>query len=558
MNHILSWNYRGIGVAMTVQALRDLVSHFRPSILFLCETKAKKRKVDHHRHILAFDYGFIVDAVSRSGGLALFWKNDVSVSVLSSCKNFIHTKVEMNAINFSGYLTGVYGDPVASLRKNVWSSISNLRVSNNKAWLCCGDFNEVLNQNEKQGLRPSDDRAIQCFREFLDYNSLQDMNLKGCQYTWSNNREFGLVRERIDRILCNGPWLFKFPDSTLIALPALGSDHSPLVLQLPKNKIRKSKAFCYEEFWEDHEELPSIIDCAWSMLNAVSIVDNIKNVQAGLKDWSTQKFKHAPNEIARLKKQIVKLENSSDRGTRHAEINKCKELISKLWDQEELYWRARSRLQWLKGGNKNSKYFHATTLQRRSRNKVARLKDSSGVWVDEENGLKELIRSYFSSLFETTNPTMTSNVTNLIQPRVTHAMNQGLLKPVEEWEVKHAVFSLGTHKSPGPDGLNGLFFQKHWDSVKGDVINLVQNFFTLGVLPKELNETHIALIPKSAMSEEVSQFRLISCCNFSYKIISKVMAERMKGIMQCLVSDSQSAFVKGRQIQDNVLIAHET
>lgn len=286
MNHFMSWNCRGIGVAMTIRALRDLVSQYRPSILFLCETKAKRRKVDHLRRLLTFDHGFVVNAVGRSGGLALFWKDDVSVSIASFCKNFIHAKVEMNEISFSGYVTGVYGDPIANLRKSVWDKISNLNVPNNQAWLCLGDFNEVLAQHEKQGLRPSDNRNIEEFQNFLIHNNLQDMELKGCRYTWSNNREDGLVRERIDRSLCNGPWLFKFPDSTLTALPALGSDHSPLVLQLQKRNVRSQRNFKFEEFWVGHDELPLVINNEWSRPNFSSIVDKINNTRKGLDVWS--------------------------------------------------------------------------------------------------------------------------------------------------------------------------------------------------------------------------------------------------------------------------------
>lgn len=553
----MSWNCRGIGVAMTVRALRDLVSHYHPSLLFLCETKAKKRKVDHLRRILAFDHGFVVDASGRSGGLALFWKNDVTVSVLSFCKNFIHTKVDINDSSFSGYVTGVYGDPIASLRKLVWNKISNLHVPRNKPWLCCGDFNSILSQDEKLGLRPSDNRCIELFRSFLDHNNLLDMELKGCKYTWCNNRESGLVQERIDRMLSNGPWQFAFPDATLTALPALGSDHTPLILQLQKQRIRRYKRFSYEEFWDGHEELPVVVDSGWGNSSSNSIVEKINNVRRALEDWSTQKFKKAPIKIAKLKKTVMRLENANDAHMKFDEIKKCKEEIGKLWEQEELYWRARSRLQWLKGGDKNSKYFHATTIHKRSRNRITRLKDGTGVWIEDDRGLQSRIKDHFSSLFDSSNPTTSCEITSLIQPKIDADTNHYLIRPVEEWEVKQAVFGLGANKAPGPDGLSGLFYQKHWNSIKSDVVQLVSTFFSSAVFPKDINETHIALIPKVARPEEVGQLCPISCGNFIYKVISKVMADRLKGLMKGLISDSQSAFVGGRQIQDNIFIAHE-
>lgn len=86
---------------------------------------------------------------------------------------------------------------------------------------------------------------------------------------------------------------------------------------------------------------------------------------------------------------------------------------------------------------------------------------------------------------------------------------------------------------------------------------MVQDFFSTGQFSPSLNETIITLVPKVSSPEEVTQFRPISCCNLLYKVLSKTLTERMKGIMGAIITDNQSGFVKGRLIQDNVLIAHE-
>lgn len=112
-------------------------------------------------------------------------------------------------------------------------------------------------------------------------------------------------------------------------------------------------------------------------------------------------------------------------------------------------------------------------------------------------------------------------------------------------------------KALGPDGLNGMFYQKHWDVVKGDVCLAVINFFQHGVLPLEVNETVVTLIPKIPIPESINHLRPISCCNFIYKVISKIVVLRLKGFMNDLISPNQSAFVGGQLIQDNLLIAHE-
>ena len=119
------------------------------------------------------------------------------------------------------------------------------------------------------------------------------------------------------------------------------------------------------------------------------------------------------------------------------------------------------------------------------------------------------------------------------------------------------MFQLGAHKAPGPDGIPAFFFQAFWDIVKEDVTRAVQAFFHSGSLFKPLNHSYIVLIPKKPFPDEVSHFRPISLCNVIYKVISKVMVNRLKPIMDSLITPHQNAFIQGRNILDNILLARE-
>lgn len=139
---------------------------------------------------------------------------------------------------------------------------------------------------------------------------------------------------------------------------------------------------------------------------------------------------------------------------------------------------------------------------------------------------------------------------------VTEDMNVKLMAQVEDWEIKEAVFSIGALKAPGPDGFNALFFQKNWKTIKDDIGRAVKAFFHHGIISEEVNETLVALAPKVPLPESINQ-RPISCCNVVAKIISKIFVMRLKQFMGILISHNQSAFVGGRLIQDNLIIAHE-
>jgi len=119
------------------------------------------------------------------------------------------------------------------------------------------------------------------------------------------------------------------------------------------------------------------------------------------------------------------------------------------------------------------------------------------------------------------------------------------------------LLSLGREKAPGPNGFTALFYVKYWDCIKSSVLPAIGNFFTSNELPREQNHTFITLIPKKLGPSTVHHFRPISLCNIIYKIISKLLANRLKFLLSKIISPFQTAFVPGRHIQDNSILSHE-
>jgi hypothetical protein len=119
------------------------------------------------------------------------------------------------------------------------------------------------------------------------------------------------------------------------------------------------------------------------------------------------------------------------------------------------------------------------------------------------------------------------------------------------------LFAIGDFKAPGTDGMHAIFFKKFWAVIGNSVTTEVLEALNTGTVPVPCNETAIVLILKVNEPDLITQFKPISLCNVLYKIISKVLANRLKLILPEVISENQSAFVPGRLITDNALIAFE-
>lgn len=129
--------------------------------------------------------------------------------------------------------------------------------------------------------------------------------------------------------------------------------------------------------------------------------------------------------------------------------------------------------------------------------------------------------------------------------------------PVTGEEIKRAAFSIKGDSTPGADGMSGYFYQASWNIIGPQVVSEVQRFFQTGHLPLDWNFTQICLIPKITNPSKMTDLRSISLCSVIYKIVSKVLCHRLKRFLPEIVSDTQGAFVSGRLISDNILLAHE-
>ncbi|KAL0463002.1 UNVERIFIED_CONTAM: Retrovirus-related Pol polyprotein from type-1 retrotransposable element R2 [Sesamum latifolium] len=220
---------------------------------------------------------------------------------------------------------------------------------------------------------------------------------------------------------------------------------------------------------------------------------------------------------------------------------------------------AKAKALWLAEGDKNTAFFHAKANERKIRKEVRPLRDDKGLLISDLSKIRDIVQQYFGVIFRSTRPSesVICEAVESMEGRVTIAVNESLLRPFVEDEITIALKHMHPLKSPGPDGMPPLFYQKYWSIISPSVSSRVSDVLNKFSLDPLINFTHIVLIPKCPNLDNMSQFRPISLCNVVYKLISKVLANRLKPFLESIISSSQSAFIPGRLITDNVLVAYE-
>lgn len=212
--------------------------------------------------------------------------------------------------------------------------------------------------------------------------------------------------------------------------------------------------------------------------------------------------------------------------------------------QEEIFWKQKSWVAWLKEGERNTCFFHVSTLIRRRRNKVLKLKMADGTWCEQPDALKRMVSDFYQTLY-TSEPTASCKSADWHFPQLSHADRRWLNRSVSTTEIHDAIKHMGPFKAPGPDGFPPCFFQRYWHIIGERISHELQRMFATGRIPSNLNTSIICLLPKGENPESLSQFRPISLCNVLLKVITKVTGRY------------QSSFIAGRSTTDNIIAAQE-
>uniref|UniRef100_A0A803P8W5 Reverse transcriptase domain-containing protein n=1 Tax=Cannabis sativa TaxID=3483 RepID=A0A803P8W5_CANSA len=481
----------------------------RLHLLFIMESKLACNSIDRVRSSLKFSHGLEVPRIGLKGGLLLLWKDDIDVTLNSFSMNHFDVYVSYDR-GTRFHFTGFYGSPESHQRTLTWNLLKSFAPnSNSEPRLIMGDFNELLSNDDKEGGPLRRESLMEEFRRTVDFCNLTPLAYSGDKYTWTNRHFSGvLIKERLDRGFINATWIGQLDIITAGTL--------------------------------------------------TNLLQNISACSSALQHWHNGKYGQMKKDINTAQFRAASLHNSMDNSPDHtAQVLDAEKILDDLLEKEELYWHQRARVDWIKSGDSNTKFFHSRAKARYKNNKIQSLISSDGRVLYSETDFATEAASYFSNLFTTSSVDSEALSTTIIaiNPTITEEMNTMLLAGFTRSDVDEALHSMAPDKSPGIDGMSAMFFQRHWDFDGSQVSDCVLQILNHGA--DIINSALITLIPKVDQPQQIGDYRPISLCSVLYKLVSKAIVNRFKRVLPAAISQNQSAFLPGRLITDNVLLAFE-
>lgn len=530
MNSLI-WNIRGLGGNSSQQQLWYLINSLKLNVFAIMEPLV-------NLDVFYFCNKFRMDKVvsNRTNKIWVFSDIDYDVEVVEDYAQYLHCKISSAKLPCHIFMTYVYAKCTRHERYALCDGLKQYAHSNSP-WSIGGDFNIITAVEERKGGSPPNLNAINDFCECIMDCGMSDIGYEGLPFTWKG----GQMEQRLDRILFNHSWLDTFLVNKVTHGVRRVSDHRPLLLAFNTSVIARRSTFRFQNMWLIHPDCISGIANHWAIparnVGLKKFWEKLQRLKQHLTWWNKYVFGNLFLKLEKEEAKVTTAEEDYHLNPTPENQFKCsaaaKEFQTTL-DMEESFWRQKAGSRWLLDGDRNTKLFHNMVKRKRSKGRINSINDGTSVISDPER-LHDSAISFFSSLFrDDISITEEPDLCNF-PPFVDQEINAALCETPSLEEIKQVVFGLKREASAGPDGYTTHFYQACWDIIKVDLLEAIEDYFQGSPLPLGFTATSLALIPKSSSPSSWSDYRPISLCNASHKIISKLLNDRLGAVLPCII-----------------------
>lgn len=495
MMNLIIWNARGANSAAFKRHCKALINLHNSVMLVLLETKiADHAKITDE---LGFESFIQSAAEGLCRGIVIMWRNDLlTLKNMTVTTQSIHVMIKVSPHPTPWLFSALYASNDFHSRTTLWDSLLRISQNYDGPWLIGGDLNEVLSTSNKLGGRPVNVCRANLLRQCLNQCGMIDLGYKGSRYTWTNKRyqsQKDTILERLDRCLANDKWVLQYQESSVLHLSRTKSDLCPMKVQILNPRVTTNeKPFRFEPMWCSHPDFEIIIQ--HSFVNQYLLTQVIQSFQSNISDWNKRVFGNIFKKMRTILARLAGIQNSSSYTSssflRKLETDLLLEYDS-LLKNEEVFWKVKSRIGWLTGGDANTRFFHISTINRRRRNRISSLKDEAGNDITNPRDIKQHIISFFTNLFTTSHSQAVR--TNLGSPSAQNTLppdiSTKLDAPLENLEILKALKFFHPLKASGPDGLHPMFYQNYWEWVGEKTMDFCRTTFLSNTMNPEINAT---------------------------------------------------------------------
>jgi len=559
------WNARGLANSPSRLALKRLILLHMPDFIFISEPWMDFN--DFPRNWFTRLHFKLFAVNNRNNLLPNLWcfcNINLNPVVLGVDNQQVSFSLVENGKSFA--CSAVYASTNYISRRALWNSLSNLQSQFALPWSFIGDFNCILGAHEHRGRTNPARLPIQEFQAWTDVNNLIHLPTRGVEFTWSNGRGGGRHTDRrLDRVICNQEWLDMCCSMSVDALTKHKSDHFPILMEFKLSDVSFASQFKFMRMWAMHQDCKQIIQEIWNtnVIGCPMFVLNskLKSLKVRLKVWNKESFGNVHDLVNKAEQTLQEVQNKiqllGNTDSLLLEEKEAHRLFEEALNKQECFWQEKARLNWHLEGDRNTKFFHRIAKIKTTSKTITTLQDREQVITDQTH-ISNHIVEYYKNLFCTNVVLQEQLLAQEVIPKlITNEINNLLTMLPSHQEIKSAVFSLNKDSAPGPDGFGAFFYQTYWDIIKEDVVKAVLEFFTTSWILPGYNSNIIALLPKTPEATSIDQYRPIAMANFKFKIISKVIADRLAPIMPNIISEEQMGFIHQRNIRDCLCIASE-
>ncbi|KAL5124246.1 putative ribonuclease H protein [Glycine soja] len=371
------------------------------------ETRVKMHNAKKVRNKIGGSWNYM-DNYDRheNGRIWLLWDHrEVNLKLIQIDEQFIHVEIYSLDQSLKFVALVIYAFNQLDRRKELWNKIEDIGRNLNGPWIVIGDFNNVLNSQDIIGGNNVVETEVRDLKTMMSNMGLFEADMKGNHYTWSNKHVIDVIYSRIDRVIGNVDWFQKYQDASYEVLDPNISDHSPIKIGLQIQKPRKVYLFRFINCISKDPSFMQLVASSWHVESRGTSMEKlwykIKRLQSVLRPLSKQ-FTNMQNQIEQVRQELHQVQNLLQHNPFDnlllKEVKQKNEKIIQLAQMEEDILMQKSKVNWLKLGDSNNAYFHATVKEKNKNKGIYTLTDLDGNLLCTQESIEKEIVSFYKKL----------------------------------------------------------------------------------------------------------------------------------------------------------------